>query len=295
MALSKAIDADLQEVSLGPSLPSVHYYVDHKASGSDAGRPVVLIHSINAAPSAMEMKPLFDYFRGKRPVYALELPGFGHSPRKDFPYSPGFYAKVIAAFLNKLPTSQPAHVIALSLSAEFLLRAILEEGARVATNILISPTGLGTRQPKSSPAAQSVTGFLGRSVIGTALWRALVSRPSIRFFLGQAFEGDPPASLINYAHETAHQPGAKYAPFAFLSMALFTENAFDVLYARLTTPSLILYDRDPNIGFERLDELVATNSLVDAERISPSLGLPHWEHTDRTGDCIVRFWQALGH
>jgi hypothetical protein len=41
--------------------------------------------------------------------------------------------------------------------------------------------------------------------------------------------------------------------------------------------------------------LVATNSLVDAERISPSLGLPHWEHTDRTGDCIVRFWQALGH
>jgi len=294
MALSKAIDADLQEFSLGPSLPPVHCYVDDEASGPGAERPVVLIHSINAAPSAMELRPLFDCFRGKRPVYALELPGFGHSTREDFPYSPAFYAKVIAAFLDRLPASQPAHVIALSLSAEFLLRAILEEGARVAANVLISPTGLGTRQPKSSPTSQSVTGFLARSVLGTALWRALVSRASIRFFLGQAFEGDPPASLVNYAYETAHQPGAKYAPFAFLSMALFTENAFDALYARLTTPSLILYDRDPNIGFERLDELVATNSFVNAERIGPSLGLPHWEHTNRTGDCILSFWQALG-
>ena len=34
------------------------------------GTPLVLLHSINAAPSAMEMRPLFEHYRDKRPVWA---------------------------------------------------------------------------------------------------------------------------------------------------------------------------------------------------------------------------------
>src|SRR5690606_14489158 len=54
-------------------------YADTRGSG----RRVVLVHSVTAAASAYEMRPLFEALRGSRPVYALDLPGFGFSDRSD--------------------------------------------------------------------------------------------------------------------------------------------------------------------------------------------------------------------
>ena len=295
MGLAKAIDANLEEFDLGEGLPRVRCYVDDPGSRGSARKPLVLIHSVNAAPSSMEMKPLFDHYRGSRSVYSLDLPGFGQSPRGDFPYSPTFYARVLARFLETALGGQSPDIVALSLSAEFLVRAIVEHEAPVSTATLISPTGVGNRQPRTSQSAQGITGFLARSPLGTPLWRGLVSRPSIRFFLGQAFHsGLAPKSLVDYAYATSHQPGAKFAPFAFLSMALFTPNAVESLYQILSVPTFILYDRDPNIGFERLDELLRMNSAIRAERVEPSLGLPHWEHTQRTCHLLDQFWLEQG-
>ena len=295
MGLAKAIDANLQEFDLGEGLPRVRCYVDDPGSPGSATTPLVLIHSVNAAPSSMEMKPLFDHYRGSRPVYSLDLPGFGQSPRGDFPYSPTFYARVVARFLETALGGESPDIVALSLSAEFLARAIVEHEAPVSTATLISPTGVGNRQPRTSQSAQGITGFLARSPLGTPLWRGLVSRPSIRFFLGQAFHsGSAPKSLVDYAYATSHQPSAKFAPFAFLSMALFTPNAVESLYQLLSVPTFILYDRDPNIGFERLDELLRMNPAVRAERVEPSLGLPHWEHTERTCELLDQFWLEQG-
>ena len=76
----------------------------------DEGTPLVLLHSINAAPSAMEMRPLFEYFRDKRPVWAPDLPGFGLSDRPDARYSSGLYARWLAEWLDRLP--KPADVVA---------------------------------------------------------------------------------------------------------------------------------------------------------------------------------------
>src|SRR5947207_8832310 len=64
-----AIDAE-RRTFISPQAGMLSYYVDRKA----VGRPLVLIHSINAAASAYEMKPIFDHYRGQRPVYALDLP-----------------------------------------------------------------------------------------------------------------------------------------------------------------------------------------------------------------------------
>ena len=295
MGLAKAIDAKLQEFDLGAGLPRVRCYVDDPGSPGSSMKPLVLIHSVNAAPSSMEMKPLFDYYRGSRPVYSLDLPGFGQSPRGDFPYSPGFYARVVARFLETALGEREADIVALSLSAEFLVRAIIEHEPPVSTATLISPTGVGIRQPRTSQSAQGITSFLARSPLGTPLWRGLVSPPSIRFFLGQAFHsGSAPKSLVDYAYATSHQPGAKFAPFAFLSMGLFTPNAVESLYLLLSVPTFIIYDRDPNIGFERLEELLSMNQVIRAERIEPSMGLPHWEHTQRTCDLLDQFWLEEG-
>ncbi len=121
----------------------------------------------------------------------------------------------------------------------------------------------------------------------------MVSAPSIRYFLGQAFYGKAPDALVNYAQQTARQSDATDAPFAFLTMQLFTGQALERLYANLSCPTLILYDEDPNIDFDRLPDLTARSHWVTARRIVPTRGLPQWERPEETVQALTEFWQQL--
>ena len=256
------------------------------------GTPLVLLHSINAAPSAMEMRPLFEHYRDKRPVWAPDLPGFGLSDRPNIPYSSNMYARWLAEWLESLEA--PADVVALSLTGEFMARAILEQGVAVRSLTLISPTGMGVRTPPVAPNGSRIDRLLGSRWVGRPLFTLLTSKPSIRWFLGQAFVGATPEHMVRYALETASQPGAHHAPLKFLTFSLFTEQAVSRLYSRLKLPCLVLYDRDPNIGFERLSELTDVHSQWAAKQLSPSLGLPHWELTAETIEALEDFWKPPG-
>jgi pimeloyl-ACP methyl ester carboxylesterase len=98
--------------------------------------------------------------------------------------------------------------------------------------------------------------------------------------------------MIEYAYATSHQPGAKHAPFHFLSFKLFTPDALTSLYAPLELPVLVLYDRDPNITFDRLPDFLMQHPNWRARRIEPTLGLPHWEQPERTARELDEFWAA---
>jgi pimeloyl-ACP methyl ester carboxylesterase len=62
---------------VSPGAGRLSYYV------SGHGPPLLLVHSINAAGSAYEVKPLYEHYARSRTVYALDLPGFGFSDRSD--------------------------------------------------------------------------------------------------------------------------------------------------------------------------------------------------------------------
>ena len=58
------------------------------AAGSEqSGPPLLLVHSVNAAASAFEIKPLYDHYARSRRVYAVDLPGFGQSERGNQHYT----------------------------------------------------------------------------------------------------------------------------------------------------------------------------------------------------------------
>ena len=282
--LTPALDAEQFDFSLNGGVTLRGYRGE-----VTEGAPLVLLHSINAVPSAMEMRPLFEHYRDKRPVLVPDLPGFGISDRPDVAYNPSLYARWLAEWLESL--DQPADVVALSLTGEFMARAILEQGAKVRSLSLISPTGMGIRTPPKTQSGSRVDRFLTSPWVGRPLYRVLTSQPSIRWFLGQAFVGSTPEHMVRYALETASQPGAHFAPIKFLTFSLFTEQAVSRLYSRLKLPCLVLYDRDPNIGFERLSELTEVHSHWAAKQLSPSLGLPHWELTAETIEALEDFWK----
>lgn len=265
----------------------ISYYAN--APGA-SGRPLLLIHSINAAPSTYEVKPLFERYAPLRPVYSIELPGFGHSERSARRYTPALFADAIGALLERV-VGQPADVLALSLSAEFAARAALQRPQGVASLVLVSPTGFFRRRLPPPWVGRLAHGVLGAPLWSRRLYNRLVTRDSIRYYLGRSFHGEPPAALVDYAYATAHQPGAHHAPLHFLSTLLFTRRAAESLYARLgELPVLAIADRDPYIGFELLEAFAAVRENWRFERLEPHLGLPHWERSEPTFAALEAFW-----
>ncbi len=59
------------------------------------GPPLLLVHSINAAASAYEVRPIFERMVATNRVYAVDLPGFGFSDRSKREYTPRLYTDAI--------------------------------------------------------------------------------------------------------------------------------------------------------------------------------------------------------
>ena len=287
--LGEAVDAPRSQFTSADGW-RIAYYADTSAGG----RPLVLVHSINAAPSSFEVKPLFEHYRSQRPVFSLDLPGFGHSERRPAGYTPELFADVLKQFLEQV-VGQPADVVALSLSAEFAARAIGSKPGSVASLALIAPTGFSQRVPPGPGFGRIVHTILKTPGLSQALFDLVASKRSIRYYLGCSFVGEPTREILDYAYATSHQLGARHAPLVFLSMQLFTPEAGDRLYSKLTDlPVLAIADRDPYIDFERLDDFVARHPNWSRQRLAPNMGLPHWERLPETVAALDAFWAKSG-
>ena len=202
-------------------------------SGPQAGVPLLLVHSVNAAASAYEVRPLYLHYQSERPVYAVDLPGFGFSERSDRIYTPRLMADAlhdVVSMIRSVHSDQPIDVIALSLSCEYAARAALERPSYYRSLGLISPTGLD-RALSGEGRAQSTRG--NKLILGAAsvpLWsRALldlfVSRPSMRLFLEKTWGSRQiDEGLFEYDQLSAHQPGAEHVVWSFLSGFLFADD-----------------------------------------------------------------------
>ena len=296
------------DAELPPAIDAPRTNFTTKAAGrlnyykneNDSGTPLVLLHSVNAAASAFEVKPLFDMYRNTRPVYALELPGYGFSDRADRDYTPELFAGAIGEFLET-QVGKAADVVALSLSSEFVGRAALTAPQLFRSLTLISPTGMNTkREAKASDKAGKEGGNeTFYAVSSNPFWaRAfydLIATPaSIRYFLQKSFVGPVPQDLARYGYLTSHQPGAEHVPLWFIAGKLFSPQVRKRIYEQLNVPTLVLFDEDGFVSFEKLPTLTAANPKVKAVRLEPSKGLPHFEMPSRTAQVLDGFWREVG-
>jgi len=210
------------------------------------GPPLLLLHSINATASAFEVEPIYVAMARDRRVYAPDLPGFGFSDRAGRRYDPRLYVDAIWDMLAVIEADQagaaPIDALALSLSSEFLARAATIRPERFRRLVLVTPTGFDRRSSRvrGAPGETREQAWL-YGLFTVPPWRQglfdlLVSRRSIRYFLERTFgRKGVPEDLIDYAWRSAHQPGARHAPYAFVSGRLFSADMRDV-YERLELP-----------------------------------------------------------
>lgn len=240
----------MSHLTLPLAIPAERLEIDGRSGrlsyyAAGQGPPLLLVHSINAAGSAREVQPAFEHAQHSRRVFAPDLPGYGFSDRSPRRYDIALFCDAIRDMLAVIAADhgkQRVDALALSLSAEFLSRVAADEPARFRTLTLVTPTGFrrgSDRMRAPAGTNREVPGLY--PALTFPLWRgalfgALVSRVSIRYFLERTFGSKSvDESLVDYAWQTTHQPGAQHAPYAFLSGRLFSADIRNV-YEQLELP-----------------------------------------------------------
>jgi pimeloyl-ACP methyl ester carboxylesterase len=205
---------------------------------------MLLVHSVNAAASAYEVRPLHEFFAATRTVYTPDLPGYGFSERRPGEYTPRMMTDALHAVLALIRREQgavPIDALALSLASEFLARAATEDPAAFRSLALVSPTGFsGTRRRYTPPGGtrkvDALYRFFSRPGIGAPVFRWLTRPGVIRYFLQRTWGGkDIDEGMWAYDVISTRQPGAWHAPISFLTACLFSADV-NALYEKLEMP-----------------------------------------------------------
>lgn len=237
------------------------------------GPPLLLVHTVNAAASAAEVRPLYEHYRSTRRVFAIDLPGYGHSRRDDVVYTPRLMTDAIHAVgeqIRRRCGDRPVDALAASLGCEFLARAAAEQPAHWGRLALVSPTGLDGDKPRRGPPGSTrripgLHGVLSQRLWAAGLFRALTRPGVVRYFLERTWGAkNIDEAMWAYAVATAAQPGAHHAPLHFLGGGLFSNDIHDV-YEILSQPVWMCHGVRGDFTDYRNEQLLA--------------GRPNWQIT----------------
>ena len=267
--------ADALEPPLGRR-QSTYRWRGFDVAYTEAGDPespdIVLIHGINAAASSHEFRYAVDALSEEYHVLAPDLPGFGHSDRPPLMYSGSLYVTFVRDFVRDL-TDEPT-VVASSLSAAYAVLAAPK--CDVGELILVCPTAT------TIPGRRAWLRSLVRTpVIGEALYNALVSKPAIRYFLsdhGFSNEAAIADEWVEYDWQTAHQPGARFAPASFSGGFLDLDSDLGDALSALDVPTTIVWGRDAAITPLETGRSLAETADVRLVVFDNADLLPHAEH-----------------
>ena len=231
------------------ALSGLLHAIRSKAGGLRAyvtgqGRPLLLVHTVNASASAAEVRTVFERMGRHRTVYAIDLPGYGASERTERLYTARLMTDAILDLAAYIRTQQPEQAIdafAASLSCEFLARAAVEQPATFRTLSLVSPTGFsGLRLRQGPPGSTYGQNWLLALLKGPGWGRALfkgLTRPGvIRYFLNKTWGSRAiDEAMYDYAVWTTREHGAEHAPLCFLSAQMFSAD-ITTIYDQLRLP-----------------------------------------------------------
>ena len=262
----------------------IGYYAAGPDDGDTGAPPLLLVHSINAAGSAREVRPLYEHYRTSRTVYAPDLPGFGSAERGPRDYTPRLMTDAVLAMVDEIRRRHgpaPVDALAVSLGCEFLARAASERPGQFRSLALVSPTGFNGAKPwLGSPGSHRGSAFMHAfftfPLWSRPFWSLLTSRVSMRFFLEKTWGSkDIDEGLLDYDHLVAHQPGARHAPFRFVSGYLFSADITRI-YEALEQPVWMAHgERGDFVDYRQKDRLADRPNW--RMQVFDTGALPHFE------------------
>ncbi len=219
----------------------------YEVAGAEDAPPLLLAHGFYAA-SGFELRRIFHLLADNFRVYMPDLLGFGLSDRPDVEYTSDLYVDLWCDFARDV-IGRPASVVASSLSCAHVVAACDRHPERFNRLILVCPTGSGPLIKRPGLTSAVVHAILRAPIIGTGIFNLIESRRSLGCLLKlRGVYADPAAvteTMLDYYYIAAHQPGAPFAPAAFLSGQLNRDVSAEL--ARLSNPIYVVWGKQASL------------------------------------------------
>ena len=257
-------------------------------TAGDTGPNVVLIHGVGRFLE--EWLPSFDAIAAHCRVYALDLPGHGHT---DKPLSASYRLADLAGFINDFMGAldiSPAHVVSHSLGGGIALQLTLQFPEAVDKLVLVCSAGLG----------KEVTLVLRIATV--PMLGEILTRPSLNgtrrllkeFVKDPAFLTD---DFVDLSYRMAALPGAQQAVLKTLRSAGNLFGQYDDTYrpivdnlGSIESPVLIIWGRQDRVLPVAHGQAAVTRLPNARLEILEDCGhLPMLEQTQRFNESILDF------
>ena len=245
------------------------------------GPPLLLLHGAgdNALDWQWVMRPFATTYR----VYAPDLPGSPNSARPAVDYSPAYFERFVAAFVDALDIGQ-ATFVGNSLGGLIALRLALSEPARVTALVLVDSAGLGRAV---NPAFTSVN-VPGLGEAAMPLWRTPLGayqRAWGRTALLFAYPASAPREWVEEQRRLARLPGYLEAHLSALRAQVDPAGQREVLVDQLSLlkmPTLVIWGSRDRVFPESQARVAAARLPEGSLAIISECGhMPHVECPDR--------------
>lgn len=268
--------------------------ISYTATGT--GEAIILLHGIYAGASSYEFRRIFHPLAQAFRVYAPDLPGFGNSERSMREYTPDLYVDFIKDFVKQVAggADQPVYIIASSLTAAFVIQAVVDRPDLFERIILIEPAGMQSLSDHPGIAQQTVGTILRMPLLGEALYNALVSRPGLRYFLSHQVylkQNQVTDDVIDSYYATSHTQNARFAIASFVGGYLNCD--VSDIFDAVARPVLLCWGRKATITpLEDAEMFLDLNDNAELAIFDHSSALPHDEEPEDFVQQIMSWLRA---
>ncbi len=259
------------------------------------GPPLVLLHALGE--SVLDWQWVLSSLARAHRVYAPDMPGFGGSAKLVADYSPAFFARFAAAYLDALGI-EGATVAGNSLGGHVALRLALSESERVSALCLIDSVSLG-REVSWALRLPTIPGYGDLAIAWSKTPLGATQRAWLKAQLLFAHPERAPAEWMNEQYRLAQLPGFMEAALAALRAQLDLRGQREVLLdqlPRLEIPTLVVWgESDRILPVSQAREAVALLKQSSLELIPGCGHLPQVEHPDHFVEAVGRFLDEQAH
>lgn len=258
------------------------------------GTPLLLLHGVG--DNAFDWRWVMPALASTHRVYAPDLPGSGGSARPLDDYSPAFFTRFVAAFLDALGVDHAA-VIGNSLGGLVGLRLALAEPQRVTALGLVSSGGLG-REVTYALRSLALPGY-GKLAVAWGKRRPGAAQRALgRAALVFARPRGAPREWIEEQYRLARLPGFLEAQLATVRAQVGLKGQREVLVdrlAQLERPTMVVWGtRDRVLPYSQAKEAFSRLPEGYLELIPECGHLPQVEQPERFVSGLRQFLNEKG-
>lgn len=270
-----------------------------------AGPTVLLLPAFSTVSTRTELAQITQVLASQFRVIALDWLGFGDSDRPACTYGRSLYQALLRDFVKDC-CPQPAGILAAGHGAGYALHLTQNQPAQKQINtrlLLVAPTWKGPLRAMGAPAwlATSLRNLVGLPIVGSVLYGANTHPAFLKWMYQRHVFVDETRltpTFMQQRHRITQQPGARFAPAAFVTAALdpmsdraeWLQIATAVTAAPNNSVRVILADQAPP---QSKAEMQALSELpgIHTDHLPGSLGL-YEEYGAEVGAIALAHFQA---